>query len=391
VAVERLQPSNRTIVGVAVLLLALVLLGVGLHHLIATGTCSTTGYNEYGPVPHCPKGVGWWAGLLVGGIFLSIAGGVIAGGSGPLLIAPVTFCAVGAGASSVALDSGVSSGNRTFGLIFGGFFLVAGLTWIAIVARAALRGRRGAGASSFLSPLGTAPTVTTDPITQSSLASSSPSGALGRLTVALIVWIAAGAGAAALSSAVVGHVRDQQRQAARAAVAQGGGSTSAPSRTFDATSVTPTDARSLFRGSNFARVLGIARQHLGGRADVQQLRVAPGEALLTVLQGDQARQVSIKANGDYVVVASGTISGTTQVFYLSQIEADVPGALARRIAAHGHVPRGRLDYMLVLTDPVAHRHRWLVYPIGGRTHFQADTASGPIEEFGPSGVRTLAG
>jgi hypothetical protein len=171
---QRLQPTNRAIAGVAVLLFALVLLGVGLHHIIVTGNCSSTGYNSYGPVAHCPEGSGWWAGFLVGGIVLSIAGGLISGGSGPLLIAPAVFCAVGAGALSVQLDGSAGSDNKTFGLIFGGFFLAGGLIWLALMVRAAL----GGGAASPLAPLGTtplgttplgttppAPTVTTDPIT----------------------------------------------------------------------------------------------------------------------------------------------------------------------------------------------------------------------------------
>ena len=39
------QPSNRTIVGVGILLFTGVLMGVGIHHLISTGTCSSTGYS----------------------------------------------------------------------------------------------------------------------------------------------------------------------------------------------------------------------------------------------------------------------------------------------------------------------------------------------------------
>jgi hypothetical protein len=222
--------------------------------------------------------------------------------------------------------------------------------------------------------------------------SSSAGAGPARPAVAVAVWIAAVAGAVVLSSAVAHHVRDQQRAAARAAATAGGGSaTAAPGRGFDAAGVKPTDPRSLFRAPSFARALGIARRRLGARADVRQLRLAPGELQLTVLQGDRANQVSVNANGDYAVLGSGTISGSTEVFYLSQVRSGVPETLARRIASQANVPVGRLDYMVVATDPVAHRHRWLVYPVGGRVHFQADGASGPIQEFGPRGGRTLGG
>ena len=47
------------------LLFGAVALGVGMHHLVATGTCSSTGYSShYGPVPYCPKGTGWWIAKL---------------------------------------------------------------------------------------------------------------------------------------------------------------------------------------------------------------------------------------------------------------------------------------------------------------------------------------
>ena len=172
-SMQRLQPTNRAIAGVGLLLFALVLLGVGLHHIVVTGTCSSTGYNSYGPVAHCPEGSGWWAGFLAAGIVLSIAGGLIAGGSGPFLITPAVFCAVGAGAISVQFDAGAGSDNKTFGLIFGGFFLAGGLIWAALIARSALSELRGEGDTSSLAPLGTSPAgtapttppVTTDPIT----------------------------------------------------------------------------------------------------------------------------------------------------------------------------------------------------------------------------------
>ncbi|TMK41161.1 MAG: hypothetical protein E6G56_04645 [Actinobacteria bacterium] len=222
----------------------------------------------------------------------------------------------------------------------------------------------------------------------SSRADASPA----RPALAVVVWIAALAGAIVLSSAVAQHVRDQQRAAARAAATGNGGSTpAAPARRFDPASVKPADPRSLFRTSNFARALGIVRRRVGARADVQQVRLAPGELQLTVLQGDRANQLSVDADGDYTVLTTSSVSGTIEAFYLSQVHSGVPAALARRIASQADLPVGRLDYMVVATDPVAHRHHWLVYPTGGRVHFQADTASGPILEYGPHGVHTLGG
>ena len=124
----RFQPSNRMIVGIALLLFGGVLLGVGIHHVVKIGTCSSTGYSRYGGrVPDRPSGD-----RLVDRVHdrrdlpdrhrrpgrrqRRCAG----------LILAITFGAIGAGALTVGFESGVSSGKKTFGIIFGGFFLAAG-------------------------------------------------------------------------------------------------------------------------------------------------------------------------------------------------------------------------------------------------------------------------
>jgi hypothetical protein len=128
VASGRPQRSTSTIIGVAVLLFGAVLLGVGMHHLVATGTCSSTGYSaNFGPVPRCPKGTGWWILFLIGGVFLVIIGGFVARGPSAALIVPAIFGAIGVGSLTVAFQGNVSSGTKTFALIFGGAFALCGL------------------------------------------------------------------------------------------------------------------------------------------------------------------------------------------------------------------------------------------------------------------------
>lgn len=130
----RPQPSNSTIIGVAILLFGAVLLGVGIHHLVSTGTCSSTGYSSnLGPVPHCPKGTGWWILFLIGGIFLSLIGGFVSQGSTAALIIPAIFGAIGIGSLTVAFEDHVSSSMKTFALIFGGAFTASGLIPAVII------------------------------------------------------------------------------------------------------------------------------------------------------------------------------------------------------------------------------------------------------------------
>src|SRR2546429_102833 len=153
------MPSNRTISGVAVLLFGAVLLGVGIHHVVSTGTCSSTGYSaNFGPVPHCPKGTGWWILFVIGGVFLVLIGGFVSAGSGAALIIPGIFGAIGVGSISVAFQSHVASSTKTFALIFGGAFAATGLIpGLFIGAGAIRRMSRSARPSSPLGPRATQP------------------------------------------------------------------------------------------------------------------------------------------------------------------------------------------------------------------------------------------
>ena len=130
--------SNIRIAGVAVLLFSAILLGVGIHHLVATGTCSSTGYAaNFGPVPHCPSGTGWWMAFLFVGIIGSLIGAAMAG-SGGLIFAGI-FGAIGVGALTLAFDSHASSGARVFGGVFGGVFALVGLTALVVILVSATR------------------------------------------------------------------------------------------------------------------------------------------------------------------------------------------------------------------------------------------------------------
>jgi putative oligomerization/nucleic acid binding protein len=126
------------IAGVAVLLFSAILLGVGIHHLVATGTCSSTGYSgSFGPVPHCPSGTGWWFAFVFGGIIGCLAGAAMAG-NGALIFAGI-FAAIGFGALSLAFDSKASSGTQVFGAAFGGIFAVVGLIAWGVILVSAVR------------------------------------------------------------------------------------------------------------------------------------------------------------------------------------------------------------------------------------------------------------
>jgi hypothetical protein len=132
---------------VALLLFSAVLLGVGIHHLVATGTCSSTGYSaDYGPVPTCPSGTGWWFAFLFGGIIGGLIGALMAGSLG--LVFAGIFGAIGFGALSILFDSHTQSGAKLFGAIFGGCFALVGLAAGAAVIASAIRSLRGSATKS---------------------------------------------------------------------------------------------------------------------------------------------------------------------------------------------------------------------------------------------------
>jgi hypothetical protein len=135
------QLSAMRIAGVAVLLFSAILLGVGIHHLVSTGTCSSTGYSgSFGPVPHCPSGTGWWVAFLFVGIIGGVAGAIMAGSTSLVFVG--IFGAIGFGALSLVLDSHASSGTKLFGGVFGGAFALVGVATGVTVLWSALRSLR---------------------------------------------------------------------------------------------------------------------------------------------------------------------------------------------------------------------------------------------------------
>jgi hypothetical protein len=140
------------IIGIGVMLFSAVLLGAAIHHVMVTGTCSSTGYNRWGPTAVCPKSTGLWIAMLMVGLFVTPVAGAV-GGAGASGILTAVFGAIGIGACTVALDDAARSGNRTFALIFGALFTLVALASALLMlgrVRSALRGHAGVDAGASL-------------------------------------------------------------------------------------------------------------------------------------------------------------------------------------------------------------------------------------------------
>jgi hypothetical protein len=216
-----------------------------------------------------------------------------------------------------------------------------------------------------------------------------------RTLAAVVVWAAAVAAALGVSSAVASGIGSTTTTTATTAAGAGPTGTVTPStpnvRTpaapFDASSVKPTDPRSLFIGSNFRRILLIAQHHLGPRANIEMTRIAPGAIQMTVVKGSKQSLIMVDIKGDYSSTDDGPLVGSAQVYYLAQLGAHVPSVLAHRLATLAHQPTSSINYMLVQPDPAAQEFFWRVYTTKQGVYFQAAGATSPIQERG--GVRTL--
>ena len=126
------------IAGALIMFLGAGLLALGAYHGFEHGSCSTTGYSpHYGPVQRCTKGIGWWIGLATIGGLMTFGGAFLATSVGGALVIPILFIAIGAPFVALGLGAGhehllyggSASSGKTFSLIFGSCFVVAGVVW----------------------------------------------------------------------------------------------------------------------------------------------------------------------------------------------------------------------------------------------------------------------
>src|SRR5436305_6237575 len=125
-----------------------------------------------------------------------------------------------------------------------------------------------------------------------------------RWIVALAVWAAAVAGAAALSSAVASSVKTEQ-------------ASDASSSSFDAGAVKAADANSLFHTANFGKALAIARGHIGAGAQLDSLVIYPGYLSMTQVKGSREADVYIASDGRFDLTDSGSHFGDSRLYSFS--------------------------------------------------------------------------
>jgi hypothetical protein len=138
-AVGKAAPALRRVGGLIIMLIGAGLVAWGAHYLAINGTCSSTGYVSYGPVPTChgPEGL-YITATFFGGPFVMLIGWGMA--RIPSVLWPVFCVFLATSFASIDLDKNESSGAHTFGLVLGAAFLALALFSVVTTVRKRLAG-----------------------------------------------------------------------------------------------------------------------------------------------------------------------------------------------------------------------------------------------------------
>jgi hypothetical protein len=123
------QPNVQVIIGGAALIIACLLCASAVHSLVAAGTCSSTGYTQFGPAPKCPSSSGVHDAFLGIGIVLVLISAI---GVDANILVPALFVAIGIGSLLLGLNPPAHSHEKSFATVFGAGFTLGGLAWAGI-------------------------------------------------------------------------------------------------------------------------------------------------------------------------------------------------------------------------------------------------------------------
>lgn len=154
-----------SVIGLALFFFAFACFEYSIYHFLQIGTCSSTGYNRYGPTQVCPSGTGVYFAGVFGGVILGLISlGIYAARgrppdagddySGPRVpFGIVAWSLLFAGTAAVAIyatvgpDAHPGSGAKLGGLIVAGVFLPMGILPLLFF----LRRRGSSGGTSVTS------------------------------------------------------------------------------------------------------------------------------------------------------------------------------------------------------------------------------------------------
>jgi len=175
-----------------------------------------------------------------------------------------------------------------------------------------------------------------------------------RVVVAIVVWIAAIAAAAGVSTAVSNSIHP----------------------TIDATSVTAPQRQSMFQGDNFVKAWATIKSHLGANITTEQVVVYPGYVNVQAERGNSGVFAVLYVGGKWREDNGGDATPQFGTFPLSQVDPNEPRALVRQLATYNHVPASELRYMIAKPDPISKQLEWLIFTNGNSNPFTYSPSTG---------------
>jgi len=140
-------------------------------------------------------------------------------------------------------------------------------------------------------------------------------------------------------------------------------------------------AAGYFSAGGLRRAKAKAQDLAGPRARIELARVAPDQLSVIARNGSRRKVVLVSAAFTRAIdTPSGSLTGNE--FAFASFDPAVPARLTRAIRRRYSIPERRIDYMVVLRDPINKNIEWLVYPRGGGAHFQANARGGALRRVG---------
>jgi len=155
-----------------------------------------------------------------------------------------------------------------------------------------------------------------------------------------------------------------------------------------ASSVGPTDPRSLFVARNLSRVVSALARRFDASQLILSLDLYPGGLEAVIGANGTSQLVTAGPSGPLAVGHLTAFSGDRTGITISQLDPTVPEQLARLIAAHGGVPTAELRRFELISLP-GNLAGWNISVTSGQTRFQAHLQGDALEEITPTGTRSL--
>ena len=135
--------TGKRIAGVVLMLLGVAFMAYGTHYVTLNGTCSSTGYVSYGPVPTCHGNEFLYitSTFFLGPALIGV-GWLMAGVPG--LLWPVFCTGMAVSLITIRQATSASVGAKAAGQVFGEIFVVLAVISVIVTVRKRLRKKKSA-------------------------------------------------------------------------------------------------------------------------------------------------------------------------------------------------------------------------------------------------------